>query len=184
VRGMDINLKKMMEIKKIGKEKLILLVVAGIMLIGASYFESERDIGQIQETETISEIQDTEYQNNLETKVTEMIKSIKGVSNVSVMITLKSGKEKILKEDSENSVSDGKQENSSESSSNQKKNTVIFENENGESPYVVKEIYPQVEGIAVMGKGISNSARKEEIINMLSALFDIPIHKISVIEID
>lgn len=181
---MNISLKKIMEIKKIGKEKLILLVVAGIMLIGASYFESERNTGQMEETETISRSDDTDYQKSLELKVTEMINSIKGVSNVSVMITLKSGNEKVLKEDSENSLSSSKQENSSESSNSQKKSTVIFENENGESPYVVKEIYPQVEGIAVMGKGILNSAKKEEIINMLSALFDIPVHKISVIELD
>ena len=40
---------------------------------------------------------------------------------------------------------------------------------------------PQIEGIAITAKGITNG-KKEEIMNMLSALFDVPIHKISVIE--
>ncbi len=180
---MKSNLKKIKEIKNIGKEKLILLVVAGILLIGASYFESERNVGKTEEVTTIGKEREENYQSGLESKVTNLIGSIKGVSNVSVMITLKSGNEKVLKEDSENSVSNSKQENNNENSSSQKRSTVIFENENGENPYVVKEIYPEVEGIAVMGKGISNSSKKEEIINMLSALFDIPVHKISVIEI-
>lgn len=181
---MKINLKKVMEIKNAGKEKLILLVVAGILLIGASYFESERNTGQTKETETVISNQEADYRKEAELKVTEMIKSIKGVSDVSVMITLKSGSEKVLKEDSENSNSYNNQENSSENSSSQKKSTVILENGDGENPYIIKEIYPKVEGIAVMGKGISNSSKKEEIINMLSALFDIPVHKISVIEIN
>lgn len=178
------NLRKVMEIKKIGKEKLILLVVAGIMLIGASYFESERNTEKTEET-TVKNVVENEkkYQSSLETKVTELIESIKGISNVSVMITLKSGNEKVLQEDSERSISNSVQEKNSENSSSQKKSTVIFQNDDGESPYIVKEIYPEIEGIAVVGKGISNSSKKEEIINMLSALFDIPVHKISVIEI-
>ena len=40
------DIKKMTEIKnisKIGKEKILLLALAGIMLVGASYFENIKD---------------------------------------------------------------------------------------------------------------------------------------------
>ena len=40
------DIKKMPEIKnisKIGKEKILLLALAGIMLVGASYFENIKD---------------------------------------------------------------------------------------------------------------------------------------------
>ena len=99
---MKMNLKKIMEIKKIGKEKLILLVLAGIMLIGASYFENGRSEGQtkIRETEYIGASPEDDYGKIMEEKISNMIEGIKGVSKVSVMVTLKSGNEKVVKEDS------------------------------------------------------------------------------------
>ena len=90
-----------MEIKKIGKEKLILLVLAGIMLIGASYFENGRSEGQtkIRETEYIGASLEDDYGKIMEEKISNMIEGIKGVSKASVMVTLKSGNEKVVKED-------------------------------------------------------------------------------------
>ena len=175
-----------MEIKKIGKEKLILLVLAGIMLIGASYFENGRSEGQtkIRETEYIGASPEDDYGKIMEEKISNMIEGIKGVSKVSVMVTLKSGNEKVVKEDSEDEASQSKKGSDEEKSNSQKKKTVILENDNGESPYVIKEMYPEVEVIAIMASGIGDSSKKEEIIKMLSALFDVPLHKISVVEID
>lgn len=120
----------------------------------------------------------------MEEKISNMIEGIKGVSKVSVMVTLKSGNEKVVKEDSEDEASQSKKGSDEEKSNSQKKKTVILENDNGESPYVIKEMYPEVEGIAIMASGIGDSSKKEEIIKMLSALFDVPLHKISVVEID
>lgn len=183
---MKTNLKKIMEIKKIGKEKLMLLVLAGIMLIGASYFENGRSEGQtkIRETEYVCASLEDDYGKIMEEKISNMIEGIKGVSKVSVMVTLKSGNEKVVKEDSEDEASQSKKGSDEEKSNSQKKKTVILENDNGESPYVIKEMYPEVEGIAIMASGIGDSSKKEEIIKMLSALFDVPLHKISVVEID
>lgn len=183
---MKMNLKKIMEIKKIGKEKLILLILAGIMLIGVSYFENGRSEGQtkVSETKYDGVSFEDDYGKTMEQKISDMIKGIKGVSKVSVMVTLKSGNEKVVKEDSEDEASLSKKGSDEEKNNSQKKKTVILENDNGESPYVVKEMYPEVEGIAVMASGIGDSSKKEEIIKMLSALFDVPLHKISVVEID
>ena len=63
-----------------------------------------------------------------------------------------------------------------------KNNTVIVDGENGEQPYVVKELYPQVEGVAVCIKGNFDSEIKNNIISIIQALFDIESHKISVSE--
>ena len=77
-----------------------------------------------------------------------------------------------------------KNENRDNINASSKKSTVIFSGNNGEEPYIVKELYPKVEGIAITAKGISDEKKKGQIINMLSALFDVPIHKISVLEVD
>lgn len=177
------NIKKMMEIKNIGKEKLVLLALAGIMLIGASYFESVKENKVGEETTTIHEYKE-DYQSEMEAKVEKLIGNINGVSNISVLISLKSGGEKILKEDSENSSSDKSEGTNEEKSSSVKKTTVIFQQDGDENPYIIKEVYPEIEGIAITAKGVSDNKLKEEIINMLTALFDVPVHKISILEIN
>ena len=63
-----------------------------------------------------------------------------------------------------------------------KKTTVIFNQNGGDSPYVIKEIYPKIEGVAITASGLQESDKSAEIINMIAALFDIPVHKISVIK--
>lgn len=179
------DLKKILEIKNIGKEKLILLAVAGILLVGASYFENIKgDKKQIKNDNIVTKT-DSDYQSLMEEKVKKLVENIKGVSQVSVVISYKSGGEKILQEDEENALSssdDG--ENKKSSSNSTKKSTVIFSGDNGEEPYVVKELYPKVEGIAITGRGFLDETRKSQIINMLSALFDVPVHKISLLEVD
>lgn len=177
------NIKKIMEIKNIGKEKLVLLALAGIMLIGASYFESVKENKVSEEITTIN-YNEEDYQSEMEAKVENLIENLKGVSDVSVLISLKSGGEKILKEDNENSSSDKSEGTNEEKSSSVKKTTVIFQQDGNENPYIVKELYPEIEGIAVTAKGVSDNTLKESIINMLAALFDVPVHKISILEIN
>lgn len=170
-----INIKKMFQIKNIGKEKLILLALAGIMLIGSSYFENMGH-QNTEETVTTEQAEKNSYGETMEKKIKDIINSVKGVSNVNVMVTFKSGNEKILQEDSENSVNEN-------GNNSLKKTTVIFNQNGSDNPYVIKEVYPEIEGVAVTAKGVE-SGKREQIINMLAALFDIPIHKISVIEND
>ena len=172
------DIKKMPEIKnisKIGKEKILLLALAGIMLVGASYFENINV-----KTKTTS----NSYETEMENKVEKLLENINGISKVSVVISFKSGSEKILQEDVEDSSGKEKNENRDNINASSKKSTVIFSGNNGEEPYIVKELYPKVEGIAITAKGISDEKKKGQIINMLSALFDVPIHKISVLEVD
>lgn len=176
----------------IGKEKILLLALAGILLIAASYFEKGGDYNLQEETTTDlvgveHNYSSAEYQKQMENKVKRLIESIKGISDATVVITLKSGSEQVLQEDSENSNSSKKTGNDSDSSGTVKKTTVIFNRDGNESPYVIKEKYPEVEGIAVAAKGVSGNTgetKKEEIINMLAALFNVPVHKISVLEIN
>ena len=114
---------------------------------------------------------------DMENKVEKLLENINGISKVSIS-------EKILQEDVEDSSGKEKNENRDNINTSYKKSTVIFSGNNGEEPYIVKELYPKVEGIAITAKGISDEKKKGQIINMLSALFDVPIHKISVLEVD
>ena len=181
------GIKKMPEIKnisKIGKEKILLLALAGIMLVGASYFENIKD-KKVPDSNVKTKTTSNNYETDMENKVEKLLENINGISKVSVVISFKSGSEKILQRRSR--IGDAtiqKNENRDNINASSKKSTVIFSGNNGEEPYIVKELYPKVEGIAITAKGISDEKKKGQIINMLSALFDVPIHKISVLEVD
>ena len=176
------DIKKMPEIKnisKIGKEKILLLALAGIMLVGASYFENIKD-KKVPDSNVKTKTTSNSYETEMENKVEKLLENINGVSKVSVVISFKYSKFTI----SLDRTGKEKNENRDNINASSKKSTVIFSGNNGEEPYIVKELYPKVEGIAITAKGISDEKKKGQIINMLSALFDVPIHKISVLEVD
>ncbi len=175
------ELKQKINWKNIGKEKLILFGLAGILFIGASYFESVGDSKKTEEIPVTETHRANDFQNDTESEIKKLVETIQGVSHVCVVVTLQSGSEKVVQEDREERVDEN--ENGSRNSS-LKKSTVIMNQNGNDTPYVIKELYPRVEGIAVTAKGVSKGNRESQIIHMLSALFDIPIHKISVIEID
>ena len=99
------DIKKMPEIKnisKIGKEKILLLALAGIMLVGASYFENIKD-KKVPDSNVKTKTTSNNYETDMENKVEKLLENINGISKVSVVISFKSGSEKILQEDVEDS---------------------------------------------------------------------------------
>ena len=170
------KIKDLLEKNKIGKEKIILLLLAGILLIAVSYFENIDENGEQieQRKETINKYDSK----NVEEKIKKIVASIGGIEDVEVMVTYKNDGEKILKEDYEKSQ-DNKQD---ESSINEKKSTVILKNSSEESPVIVSNNTPSVEGIAIVAKGVNQNNNRENIFSMMSALFNVPIHKIAVFE--
>lgn len=171
---------KISEWKKVGKNKLALLFAAGIILIIFSYNDMG-DEGKQEKNENAKEERAVDYTNAMEQKVENILESMNGISNVNVMITLKTGTEKIVKEDLESSKKQRENGTDSETEESVKKTTVVLGGDE-DAPYVVKEIYPQVQGVAITGKGVSSQQKKKEIIEMMEALFNIPIHKISIME--
>ena len=156
---------KLTNLKKIGKEKIILLALAGILLIGSSYFEKvDNKEKTVKHTE--KSISKESYENKTKKEIINMIE-----------ITFKSGNEKILQVDKEESQESGEKKSS-------KVSTVIFNGSQEEYPYIIKEIYPQIEGVAVTAKGLKDAEKVNEITNMINALFNIPVHKISIISND
>ena len=142
--------------------------------------ENKARYSQYEEKNTFN--QKYEYKDEIEKEVEELVKNIKGVNKAKVMITLKSSEERIVKEDNEVVVENDERETNKTGKESKKNNTVIVDGENGEQPYVVKELYPQVEGVAVCIKGNFDSEIKNNIISIIQALFDIESHKISVTE--
>ena len=93
------------------------------------------------------------YTEELESRLERMINNIDGVSDTSVMITLKSSSEVIYALD--------KEEN--------REKHVIVDNE----PVYVKEYVPEIEGVAVICKGGNSAIVIEKVTELLSSLLGI-----------
>jgi len=178
--------------KNVGKDKLLILIMTGILLVIISLptksTKSPSTSTPISTTSNTNSITTTEYEAHLEQKIESLLEKVQGVGKVKVMVTLKASSEKVLvSEDtySEKVVnatdSDGGNSSSVEKATAQ--SYLYSENGSGGSqPYVSQEIQPEVEGVMVIAEGGADSTVITNITNAIAALLGVPVHKIQVLK--
>lgn len=156
------------------KNKIIIAVgIIGILLI----LLSEVNFGTAQDKrDNDSDADYASYVNSLNDELTELLSSIDGVGECRVMITLRNTSESVYAKNSDSSSSDNSKSNSDE--------YVIYDSENGDSPILLKENFPDIEGVAIVCSGGDNVAVKEKVIKCVSALFNISTNRISVAKLN
>lgn len=158
---------------KLSKKNLIIVIaVIGILCIALS----EINFSGSEKKETSNEENYSDYVDSLNNELTELISSIDGVGDCRVMITLKSTKESVYAKNTESSNTD--------SSNSENNEYVIYDGESGDSPLLLKEKYPSVEGVAVICSGGDNIVVKEQIIDCVCALFNISATRVSVAKLE
>lgn len=131
---------------------------------------------------------DAAYVADLEERLSAMLGKVSGIGKVEVMITLSTTSEEILNKDipyRRESVTDSdeaavKQQNSYES----EEKTVLVEKGGDSLPYVIKSVYPEIEGVLVVAQGADQAAIKNEIIEATQVLFGVEAHKVKVLGMD
>ncbi|MBU5332039.1 stage III sporulation protein AG [Anaerocolumna aminovalerica] len=183
---------------------LVMLLIAGVLLLLTSFpnlFSSkslqneknapEKTVQTTRSTSDIKEEDETEaYSDDLEKKLKKFLSNVAGIGKVEVMVTLKGSKERIVLKDSPytqesmNEV-DGEGGNRVSSSVKNDESTVMVGSGSGENlPYVVQELEPEVEGIAVIAEGGDNPEIIAEIIEAVQVLFNVPAHKVKVMKMN
>ena len=136
-----------------------------------------------------SDIQDNgDYEKYLEEKTARVLEDVEGVGEVTVMITLKSDGQKIIEKDQSSSSQSADEEDSSggtrsvEDQSSDK--TSIYEQtaDGSSTPYVSKELAPEVEGVVVIADGGDNAVVAQNITEAVQALFGVEAHKIKIMK--
>jgi stage III sporulation protein AG len=182
MEGVHFNLKKW-------KEKLILLIAGGILLVVIALpTESSEDTTDAQTVQSVQteEIDEEAYRQAVKEELEQLLSQIDGAGKVSVMITWKSSAEQVVKSDSDyektESSSEGTDGSKSEESAvkNQENSVYITENNGTQTPYVIKSYMPTVSGVAVVAQGGETASVHAEIVSMVQALFEIPANKIAV----
>ena len=119
---------------------------------------------------------DKEYVKEQEERLQKILESMRYIESAKVMITLKSSKEEIVLKNNPYT----KEENEYDATYESDEEAVLIEDSQGNAkPYVLKEINPQIEGIVVVVKTQLYDMERE-IKDIVLALFDVPAHKIKV----
>jgi stage III sporulation protein AG len=190
--------KKKLSLKEIGIPKLVIIFMCGILLIILSFpsFFSGGDNKKTTTTtsEEISSTQTTKsdysYEEEMEAKLQAALKKVEGIGNVEVMITLKSSKERITLKDTPYTQETLKETDSTggtrqSDTIDNKEETVLQNNGSGGStPYVIKELEPEIEGVLVIAQGGGSQTIISEIVDAVEVLFDVPAHKIKVMKMN
>lgn len=167
---MDSKIKSYVEKFKQSKHKERLLIVAcifGVVLILLSEIKLPATASK-----KSAQTDYQQYISILEDKTESIISSIDGVGKCKVMIT--------LQETDESFYAQNLDENKNSGYISKKSEYVLYEDNNNDSPVLIKQSFPKVMGVAVVCQGGNNANVKEKIISAVSSLFGISTAKISV----
>lgn len=190
--------------RKIRLVYLVALIVIGIalMLLG-SYFQtsdtSEPSMAPVTEEheqeETTpafgSEDKDEEvnsedqHERHLEKQLKDSLEKIKGVTNVSVMVTVAGTETNIYQKNqqskeqhTEETDREGGKRNVTDSTKDEE--VVIIRNGDREEPLLIQSDKPAIKGVLIVANGVDNIQVKTWVVEAVSRVLDIPSHRVSV----
>lgn len=127
-----------------------------------------------------------QYAANMENRLKDILEKVEGAGSVQVMITVKNGGEQVVEKDrtfTENkTVQDGDNGQNSTADNINRSESTVYDNTSGGSPYVVKQMEPEIEGVLVAAQGAESENVVNEITYAVQVLFDVPVHKIKVVK--
>ena len=178
------------------KDQLLILLLVGILLLVIVFPSPSGGAGDEEDADrTVSAGNMSaeagllgEYEAYLEEKTAGVLKEVEGVGEVTVMITLKSGGQKIIEKDQASSVQTTSEEDSSggtrttEDTSSDKTSVYAQEADGSFTPYVSKELSPEIEGVVVIADGGGDAVTAQNITEAVQALFGVEAHKIKIMK--
>ena len=188
----------MSKLKKPKKEQLVVLLLFGALLVVIALPTTTGTMGADKKDADISGTQgaagtDTAtltYEEQLEKRLSAILSQVAGAGRVEVMVTLESRGERIVEKDtpeSRKSVEETDSSGGSRTTDEQDwgEETVYYEDgSGGKSPYVVKELEPNIEGVLVLAEGGDSAVVKQELLEAVQALFPIEAHKVKIMKLE
>ncbi len=182
------------------RDNLVVLVLAGILLVVITIpiEEPEKEKTTAEKginEEVMFEIPKEEYEKwysyatYLEEELETILSKVKGVGEVSVMITLESSEEIITQKDeslvlNETMEQDAQGGTRTVTGTDRKEETVFQKVEGEETPYITKTKLPEISGVLIVAQGAGNATVKKRIVEIAEALFALEVHEITVVEMN
>lgn len=177
------------------KNQLVILLLIGVLLVVIAIPTPDKKNKAAEAQDSSSALSDDtypdsreEYEEYMENRVARALEYVEGVGKTEVMITLKSSGQKIIEKDQQSSSQKTEEEDSSggirsvEDSTSDK--TSIYEQgaDGSQSPYVSKELTPEIAGVIVIADGGDNAVVVQNITEAIQALFGVEAHKIKIMK--
>lgn len=178
------------KMKDIGLLKLLLLLFAGVVLLLTTIPSKATQKNEIVDNPiaTTKTSEQKIFKEEMERQLSLALEQVQGIGNTKIMITLKATKELIINKDRPIKEEENKEKDSAggervQSSKEAEETTVLVSDDTGiQTPYVIKELEPEIAGIVVVAQGGDEERIIKEITDACEVLFSLPIHKIKVMK--
>lgn len=193
------------------KNQLLLLFLCGLLLlvivwpvsdseeegapgifdgITAGNTGDENTAAKTQESKTTGLYTDSmeSYEEYLEKRLANALEYVEGVGRAEVVITLKSSGQKIVEKDQTSSSQDTSEEDQyggvreTQNRSSDKTSVYTQGSDGSQTPYVSKEMTPEIAGVLVIADGGDNAVTIQNITEAIQALFGVEAHKIKIMK--
>lgn len=128
------------------------------------------------------------YEEYLEQRLSKALEYVEGVGRAEVVITLRSSGQKIVEKDQSSTsqtIAEEDQNGGTRESKDQSSNkaSVYTQGSDGsQTPYISKEMTPEIEGVLVIADGGDNAVTIQNITEAIQALFGVEAHKIKIMK--
>ncbi len=167
-------------LKQISKYKYVLIVIAcGVLLMNIDF--SPQNISTQQDIQNTDSVETDNFDlSEFEQDIKQTLEKIDGVGRIEIILSLKSSTEAIYAEDIR--TSSGGTTLSGNSANNFESAYTIISGDTGQTPILIKSIYPVFKGAVIVCDGADNSKVQLEITEAISALCDLSSDKISILK--
>jgi len=187
---------------KLGKDRFILLFLAGILLViiampipqdklSSKQWTTKNQTATENKADSIAgetELTTMQYGVYLQKQLETFLNSVEGVGKVKVCLTMQTSKELVpahntpyTRKSEEETDENGKRTLTETQNDAQ---IILYEQADGsQSPLIIRQIEPTVRGVVVAAQGAGSQKVQNEIVELLEALFGIEAHKIKIVKL-
>lgn len=180
-----------MEGKNFNTTQKLMLVGLGLVVLGilATYIpwggkdtQPTFEAAAPHVVEDKKEKKELSYEEDLEQKLGAILKELEGAGETKVMVTTRTSNEQVLAEEvvqviESTDETDAAGRTKTDNKQDVERKVVM---QDGDTPFIIKENRPEIEGVLVLAEGADNVEVKNAIIQAVASVLNVPVHKIAV----
>lgn len=155
---------------------IFIIIIIGIVLL-VFPFEKKENKTSSDAGSSSAPVQTSEEE--LEKRLEGILKKVSGVGDVSVMVVYSTGGEKTLAFETDEEIREQTNGQNGKDTQEKKQTQAVLE---GDAPVIVKETFPEIQGVIVAAEGAGDAKLKLEIMEAVKTVLGIDSYKVKVLK--